>query len=373
MSRASRARRIATTAAYGGTGLGAVGLAGAAAFYGLIKGETELARRRIPEAQVDEGAYTTHLWAAEGVSIRRPPINVAMMGDSTAAGYGVARERDTPGVLLAIGISTVARRPVHLTNVAVVGAESSALPHQLGQLPRHLDLAIIMIGANDVTHRISAPDSVRFLGETVTELVSRGTAVVVGTCPDLGTIRPLAQPLRYFARRLSRNLAAAQTIATVAAGGRTVSLGDLLGPLFAADIAMFGADRFHPSERGYREAANAILPSTLDALGLRTRARSASTFTTQRPKPIARAAAQAVALPGAEVSATVSSTGRPWAQLRRRRPATAELDTIQTARATEAADGVSPPASGGPTAAAKNGAEPRKSVTRRTVSYPPTE
>jgi hypothetical protein len=120
-------------------------------------------------------------------------------------------------------------------------------------------------------------------------------------------------------------MAREQTVAVVRAGGRTVSLGDLLGPLFATNIEMFSADRVHPSEEGYREAALALLPSALDALGLRTWARSASTFTTRRSKPLERAAAQAAARPGSEVE---GSDSRPmtavradgtWARLRRRR------------------------------------------------------
>ena len=50
---------------------------------------------------------------------------------------------------------------------------------------------------------------------------------------------------------MSRNLAAAQTIAVVEAGGRTVSLGDMLGPLFASRDDLFGDDEFHPSAEGY--------------------------------------------------------------------------------------------------------------------------
>jgi hypothetical protein len=63
----------------------------------------------------------------------------------------------------------------------------------------------------------------------------------------------------------------------------------------------------------------------LDALGLRTRTRSASTFTTRRVKTAKRAAAQAVNHPGTEVAGAERfgrSEGKrgPFAQLRRRHP-----------------------------------------------------
>jgi lysophospholipase L1-like esterase len=321
----SRARKIATAAAYGGGGIGVLGALGAALF-GVLIGETKLARRRIPAAETAPPVSHDTTWAAEGVQVKSSPIRIAMLGDSSAAGYGVFRDRDTPAAQLAIMISEIARRPVHVTNVAVVGAESRALGAQVDELgDARPELAVIMIGANDVTHRIKNAEAVRHLETAVRRLRMRDIEVVVGTCPDLGTIRPLAQPLRAYARHLARSLAKDQTVAVVGAGGRTVSLGDLLGPLFASSADMFSDDRFHPSAAGYQAAANALLPSALDELGLGTRARSASTFTTRLPKPVSRAAAQAAARPGTEVAASDrygETTGRrgPWAQLRRRRP-----------------------------------------------------
>ena len=46
--------------------------------------------------------------------------------------------------------------------------------------------------------------------EAIARLRERGTAVVVGTCPDLGALRPVPQPLRALGSRASRQLAAAQ-------------------------------------------------------------------------------------------------------------------------------------------------------------------
>jgi len=183
---------------------------------------------------------------------------------------------------------------------------------------------VIMIGANDVTEGTKPTVAVPYLEDTVGRLRAMGAEVVVGTCPDLGTIRPLAQPLRAYARHLSRRMAREQTVAVVRAGGRTVSLGHLLGPLFMTHLELFSEDRFHPSAAGYDAAAQAVLPSCLDALGLRTRARSASPFTTRRVKPARKAAAQAVAHPGTEVAGAerhgqASGKRGPFAQLRRRR------------------------------------------------------
>jgi lysophospholipase L1-like esterase len=321
MSRRSGRR----AALYAGGGVGGLALTGFAGLMGVMWGEAKLAHRRIPSATEPPPASNDTVWAAAGVSRTRPPIRIAVLGDSLAAGYGVYRDRDTPGARLAIGISEAARRPVHLTNLAVVGAESPDLGVQLDALgSRHLDLGIVMIGANDVTAGTKANEAIPYLEDAVARLRGGGATVVVCTCPDLGTIRPLAQPLRAYARWQSRRMARAQTVAVVRAGGRTVSLGDLLGPLFMTDLELFSEDRFHPSAAGYQEAAAAILPSCLAALGLRTRARSASAFTTRLVKPARRAAAQAVAHPGTEVSGAERfgrRTGRrgPFAQLRRRR------------------------------------------------------
>lgn len=322
---AERARRIARIAA---KSVGAVGGAGVLGVVGVLYGEAKLAEHRIPVPTDLAPPTDDTTWAAPGVSPHRPPIRLAILGDSSAAGYGAAFARDTPGALLALGISEAARRPVRVHSVAVIGAESKDLAAQVDHLDRRSDLAVIMIGANDVTERTKPATAVAFLEQAVRRLRAAGMEVLVGTCPDLGVIGPIAQPLRAYVGHASRRMARAQTVAVVQAGGRTVSLGDLLGPMFQGNPALFSADRFHPSGAGYRAASDAMLPSALDALGLRTRARSASTFTTRRAKPVEKAAAQAVAHPGSEVLPTQRRPGIAgrgsdgWARLRRRRTVT---------------------------------------------------
>ena len=125
-----------------------------------------------------------------------------------------------------------------------------------------------MVGANDVTHRVPQAAAVRDLARAVETLRAAGAAVVVGTCPDLGTVAPLWQPLRGFARVHSRRMARAQTVAVVEAGGISVSLGDLLGPEFGASPQLWSADRFHPSAAGYRRVVEVLLPAALEGLGV---------------------------------------------------------------------------------------------------------
>ena len=327
MGRARRARRIAATAAYGGGGLAAgIGVLGALG-YGLLKVEAKVARRIV--GQPFEGAPDDNGTYGSGVG---EPVELVMLGDSSAAGMGCDNRYQTVGATIAGGVSALTGRPVHLTNTAVIGAESSGLELQLAnaldQVPGP-HVAVIMIGANDVTHRIDKSVAVRHLGDTVRRLRGLGTEVVVGTCPDLGTIQPIPQPLRLIGRRWSRDLAAAQTVAVVEAGGRTVSLGDLLGPEFAErPHEMFSADRFHPSPAGYARAAAALLPSVYAALGVWEGEPSAieqvpDTRRGEGVGPVAVAAKYAASDPGTEVSATeIAGQARGprgrWAMLLRR-------------------------------------------------------
>jgi hypothetical protein len=135
-------------------------------------------------------------------------------------------------------------------------------------LRRPVDLAVIIVGANDVTHRVPRAAACRDLGRAVKRLSDAGAIVVVGTCPDLGTVKPLLQPLRTLARHLSRRLAQAQTVCAVENGGIAVSMGDLLGEMFSSEPHLWSADRFHPSADGYRRIVDAILPSLLEGLGV---------------------------------------------------------------------------------------------------------
>ena len=296
-------------------GGGAVGLGAATA--GVLAAQTRHARRTIGPRRSSAPYADGRYGRTKGTSLR-----LVVLGDSVAAGLGADGPQDTVGAVLASLVAEYGGREVVLNTVAAVGARSSDLSNQVTRaLHYRPHVAVIIIGGNDVTHAVRPQVSVRLLAEAVQRLRAAEVQVVVGTCPDLGTVQPIRPPLRWVARRLSRTLAAAQAVAVVTAGGRAVSMGDLLGPEFSIHPdQLFSADRFHPSSDGYRAVAQVLASSVLAALA---RGESGELLPDHvKPStvaPLTQAATSAAQRPGTELllvrapDAAVSPRGR-WAR-----------------------------------------------------------
>ncbi len=199
-------------------------------------------------------------------------VHLMIFGDSTATGYGCMSAEEVPGVLIARGLAERAGKVVRLSTKAIVGATSKGVAGQVdamfvaGPPP---DVAVMMLGANDVTALNGISQSAQRLAMTVRKLRSRGAVVIVGTCPDLGVISAIPQPLRSLAHARTSQLARAQTAAVRGAGGVPVPMAQLLAPQFrTAPEQMFSADGFHPSPTAYALAAEALLEAVCDALGI---------------------------------------------------------------------------------------------------------
>jgi lysophospholipase L1-like esterase len=232
----------------------------------LLHRQARIARRRIGKPLGEIALDADRVW---GRRFDGAPVELAMFGDSIAAGLGAEHRKDTLGGRLAKGVARAVHRPVRLHTAAVVGAESSMLAEQLDSLaPGYRpDVAVIVVGGNDVTHRVPIPTATGHLVDAIGRLRALGAEVVVGTCPDLGALRAVPQPLRVLGSRLSRQLAQAQGHAAGRTGARVVSLGAAVGPVFVSQPdEMFSLDRFHPSALGYRRTADALLPAVLRAV-----------------------------------------------------------------------------------------------------------
>jgi len=195
-------------------------------------------------------------------------LRFTMIGDSSAAGLGVDTPNHLPGVLIARELARQARRPVRLDTYAVTGSTSRDLAPQVNlALANAPGLALIMIGANDVAARLQPRQSGELLTEAIRRLREAGIAVIVGTCPDLGVVRAIPQPLRSLARAWSLAIARQQRRAAQLAGGHAVPVADLLAAEFLARDDLFSTDQFHPSAAGYEAAAAVLLPAVCTAAG----------------------------------------------------------------------------------------------------------
>jgi lysophospholipase L1-like esterase len=310
-----RARWVAVRAAYGGGTAGALGALG----FGLLLAEAKLARRTIGEP-TEQAPDPAGSYGRPRRGVR--PLRLAVLGDSSAAGLGVDDAAQTPGAQIAGLLARELGRRVELDLQAIIGARAKDLDLQVQRALRHpIDVAVIMIGANDVTHRVPADTASHQLGRAIAALHDVGAKVVVGTCPDLGTVQPLLQPLRVLARLRSREMARAQTVVAVEHGAVAVSLGDLLGPEFAESPHLWAADRFHPSPAGYQRVVEALLPSILEVLGVPV----PTELLGDSVQDLDVAAAVAAASPGLEVEALGGDDDTPGgpgrlARLRRRLP-----------------------------------------------------
>lgn len=231
--------------------------------YVILIAQALLARRRIGTT-TDRPPSGNGLYGHE---LAGEPIHCLLLGDSTMVGYGMRTLDQTPSALIGIGLSHVLGLPVQIRNESVVGARSSDLQSQIDAAvdeDHKPQIAIILVGANDITHQVPAKRSARRLAGAVRRLRAMGTEVVVGSVPDFGTIKPLPVPLRTVCRYWSRHLAKRQTVAAVEAGARVVSLADVLEPLFLVKgDALFGDDRFHPSADGYATMAGFLVDAAV--------------------------------------------------------------------------------------------------------------
>lgn len=250
------------------------GLSGAA--YGLLTEQSKRARKIIgvsTSAPRADGVYLpdgTGPLDPDDPRVTAEPLVFAVLGDSSAVGVGCDTAAELPGVGLARGLAAEAERPVRLLTHAISGATSRELAGQTdAALVVRPDLALVIIGGNDVTARLGPGACALLLAAAVRRLTEAGAAVVVGTCPDLGAIRPIAQPLRSVVRSWSLTLARAQRRAVIEAGGHPVPLADLLSPEFLTRPAeLFSKDRFHPSAAGYAAAVQVLLPELCAAAGV---------------------------------------------------------------------------------------------------------
>lgn len=213
-----------------------------------------------------------HSPTAEGVDtgVTAPgALRLVLLGDSLAYGTGARTVEDAIGprltqLLEGLGFD------VDLHVVAVPGATTGELAAQVRRaVSLQPDVALIVIGANDLTRLIPPAQSAGALASAVTALRAEGADVVVAPAPDLSDLSYVPPAVRAFVQHTCLRLQQQQAAATQSSGGTLAPISAELALAFAAEPALFSADRFHPSSSGYARIAQALSPFIVAAASSR--------------------------------------------------------------------------------------------------------
>jgi lysophospholipase L1-like esterase len=207
--------------------------------------------------------------------VPRFPLRIVVLGDSIAFGTGALRSEDAIGPRLVRAL-TEDDFDVDLHVLAVPGAASAQLAGQVRRAaPLRADLAVVVIGANDLARFVPAEQAAGDLAAAVADLRAAGTDVVVVPAPDMSSVPFVPPAFRPAVRAACALLQRRQAAVAEGAGASVAHIADEVGRAFGADPAMFSADRFHPSSAGYARIAAALVPYVRAAARLRREATAA--------------------------------------------------------------------------------------------------
>ena len=205
----------------------------------------------------------THSLPGEDLGSR--PLHLAMIGDSIAFGQGASSRDETLGARLTARLRE-AGLPTEVQVFAVPGARSANLKPQIDRaVAWDTNVAVLVIGANDLTHFVPVAQAVHPFEEAVRRLRRSGAEVVVAPAPDLSSVPHVPPALRAQVQRASQRLRDEQVAVARAAGARVADRDGATARAFAADHRLFCADLFHPSSAGYAVIADALAPEVLAA------------------------------------------------------------------------------------------------------------
>ena len=193
----------------------------------------------------------------------RTPLRLVVLGDSIAYGTGARHPEDSLGPRL----STVLAGDgfdVDLHVLAVPGAVSAQLGTQVRRAEAlRPDLAVVVIGANDLARFVPVDRAAAELAAAVTALRATGSDVVVVPAPDMSSIPFVPPAFRAAVRNACALLQQHQSRLAEDAGATVAHISVEIAGAFALDPALFSGDRFHPSSAGYRHIADALAPTVL--------------------------------------------------------------------------------------------------------------
>jgi lysophospholipase L1-like esterase len=202
---------------------------------------------RLPEAAGDR----------TGEVGRGPLLRLLMLGDSSAAGVGVAEQTQALAGHLPRALARMARARVQWHLVACSGVSSAQCLELLAQAagPPQADVAVVVLGVNDVVDQVPSQRAVAAREAIANRLRNaHGVAhVVFAPLPPVHQFPGLPQPLRWIAGCDARRHDDA-----MASWARTRSDVSHVPIDLPLNRELMAADGFHPGEPVYRICGTAL-------------------------------------------------------------------------------------------------------------------
>jgi lysophospholipase L1-like esterase len=176
-------------------------------------------------------------------------LRLLVAGDSSAAGVGARTQYEALALPLATELAQRLVGAVRWQLIAQSGLTSEGVLHKLTHGHVHpADVAVVVVGVNDITKEVPLQQALRKRGEIAAWLRTHARVrhVVIPAVPDMDLFPALPQPLAWLAGKLARRNNEAQ--ARWAASQPGLSHAAMEG---VTHRSMFAGDGFHPAPALY--------------------------------------------------------------------------------------------------------------------------
>jgi len=182
-----------------------------------------------------------------GIAGSGPSLNLLILGDSAAAGVGVATQRQALAGQLVSVLSSGFR--VSWKLIAQTGHKAKDSLAELKKLsPEAFNVVVTSIGVNDVTHGTGIGKWIDHQSQIIETLISkfRLSHIILSGVPPMHLFPALPQPLRwYFGMRAKEFNVALKKLA------HRYRECEFVGINFSPDQTLMADDGFHPGESAY--------------------------------------------------------------------------------------------------------------------------
>jgi len=182
-----------------------------------------------------------------------PALRYAILGDSTTISQGGDYKR---GYAVASANFLAKDHRVTWRNFGISGARArDVADKQLQQaLLFNPDVVLIAVGANDVTHLTATNKVTTALQRTIADLQHQNpnVRILLTGSPDMGSVPRFPWPVNYIADRKTKSINKAVAKLADTNHQTFVPIARETGPTFRAHPELFAADKFHPTNDGYK-------------------------------------------------------------------------------------------------------------------------